>query len=1047
MTGGSSAATTVELRLFGRFVVLADGFEVPASAFGGRKVRQLLRILATRRESHVSLDALTEMLWPTTAPRDPAANLAVLATRARRAVGCRDLIASGDAGYRIGLPEDRCRVDTEDFASLVRAARTADASDALDSYRAAVAMWAGDPLGEDQYDDWAIRYRDMMSEYRVEALERGVELCLARSDTAQAAEWAVVLATVAPLRESAVVAAMRAFAAHGDPNRALVIFDRFRHDLATELGVDPTAEARAEYQRLLHSRPPRTPHRPAARPSVAPSGLGSVRFVGRSRELDRLRSATMTPAGSVVVVEGRSGTGKSRLVAEFRANRDAAVVRCFAAQRDEVWSMVASLVRELLSADARLADDLPPPLRGALATLVPDLVSGRHPRVDPESMRALVIEVLVRLVGTAAVPTIVLDDIQWSDESSLSAVSVAIRRSPGSSWVLTYRTEEVHPGSPRHAAVGAIEPDLRLALAGLDDEAVRELVADRVVADTLLEHTDSSPLAVVEGLRALAAAGLIEPDRQGRWHATGADREALRAVAHANQQENLTRRLDAVGGADRDVVDLLAIVGRETPAGELARVLVADPAAVLDSLTRLAHADLLRLGEQGWAAAHDMISDVAVRRLDPVRRARLHSLAATAADDVADPVAAAHHWRLAGDAPKAAAAYATAARAALDGFAHDEAVSLASAGLGIEVRTSVATSAALREVRALARARIGDLPGARDDFRAALACALPGPRQAVVLAELAMVASGSDDMIRAADLCEMAVVRAGRDRAARARALEVGSVLDMNLAREQRAAERADEAIALYTELGNAAGVARVLDARAMATFLDGQIELGGDLLARAADLFAASGDLIRVVTPRSTHGHSLVFAARPDEGLEEASLAVEIARTLGHQEGISYALWHRSEASSALGRIDDALRDGREALEIAHHIGHRGWTATAHRAIGIAHQTAGDPDAARSAFRASLDASEHLDLFGSWARSRLAMIEIGAGHLDSAADLVTKALVTGPGLGRHEARLARVLLAGARGDDDIDVLVADLEATAGPAGAHAVVEACRLRM
>jgi tetratricopeptide (TPR) repeat protein len=282
-----------------------------------------------------------------------------------------------------------------------------------------------------------------------------------------------------------------------------------------------------------------------------------------------------------------------------------------------------------------------------------------------------------------------------------------------------------------------------------------------------------------------------------------------------------------------------------------------------------------------------------------------------------------------------------------------------------------------------------------------------------------MLASGSDDLQRAAELAELALVEAGRDQASRAQALEIAAILDMNLGRSERAGTRSTDALRLYQQLGDAQGTARVLDAQAMATFLAGNIRDGGAALRRAADLFEDSGDLVRVVTPRSTSGHALVFGGRAADGLAATTDALDLARTLGHPEGQAYALWHRTEALAALGRPAEAMTDARAALAIATRLGHRGWTATSWRAVGIAAQTAGDLDEALRAFDESLAVSEHLDLFASWAAARAALVHLELGNPDLARPLVTRALATGPPLGHYEARLAQAELAVATDDPD----------------------------
>lgn len=263
----------------------------------------------------------------------------------------------------------------------------------------------------------------------------------------------------------------------------------------------------------------------------------------------------------------------------------------------------------------------------------------------------------------------------------------------------------------------------------------------------------------------------------------------------------------------------------------------------------------------------------------------------------------------------------------------------------------------------------------------------------------------------------------------------------MNLERPQRAQERYAEALSLFELVGDARGVADVLDARAMATFLDGNIAGGLAAFDRVARLFAVAGDLLRVVTPRSTRGHGLVFARAPLDGLADAHEALELARSLGNPEGEAMAGWHYSEALTACHRIGEAAAAAADALATAKRLGHRGWTATALRALGVARQAEGDLSGAHDAFRRSLATSEHLPLFASWAHARLALVMVAAGRLDEAATHVTPALATGPPLGHYEARLARCELAVARREPDAATLIADASDRARTGGHRVSLE------
>ena len=654
--------------------------------------------------------------------------------------------------------------------------------------------------------------------------------------------------------------------------------------------------------------------------------------------------------------------------------------------------------------------------------------------LDPTSRHALVLEAGVRLTTALDRPLLMVDDLQWADPTSVRLLAALHGRVPGLHLLLAYRSDEVPPD-------GSVAEFLRRTAGGpsvdlgpLPPSAIARLTPVPELATALELHTDRSPLAVTEVVRELASTGAILRDGRGRWQV--ADPSVALTVANLgarSQRRAISARAGRFSGTPRSILALLALLGREAPARLLTAATSIDEWEVLESLGRLADADLVRQRGQGWGLVHDAVGEVLVSELTSADRIRWQARLAAALDDAhGDEAERARLWREAGERDRAAAAYAAAARRALESCADGEAEQLATDGLAVVARSAdlAAPRCTLHEARGLARQHRGDLAGARADLAEALHDARSGPRRAILLAELAALISGSEDLVRASEVAELAVVEAGADDAARARTLEIASVIDMNLDRPERSERRAAAALQIFGELGDSHGAARILDARAMATFLDSDIRLGTEMLDRAAHLFADSGDLMRLVTPRSTRGHGLVLLGRAADGLLDADAALEIARTLGHPEGQAYALWHRGEALVALGRAELALSSGTEALAIATRIGHRGWTATSWRTIGLAEQCAGEHRAALRAFECSLATAEHLDLFACWAAARAALVQLQLGQLDPAADLIRRALATGPALGRHEARWADAALATRRGTDrrgeTIDLAIAE---------------------
>ena len=1014
-------------------------------------MRTLVRLLVCRRGELVSRDLLTEVLWPRSAPADPGASLNVLVNRARRALGEPSPIVTGTGGY-LFVDDDSWVIDAEVFLAGVEAGRRSlsagNGPGALREFRAALERWGGDPLPEDAYADWADGYRATLLRAHQECLEGAAAAALGARAAGEAVVFSQQAVAAEPLRESANLALVRSLVAAGDQAGALAAFDHYRRRLDDELGLDPSKEAFDLQARVIRHEPLVTPGVRPPSPPAPPSV--ELAFVGRDDEVDMVLAALSPGATGMALIAGRSGAGKSRLLAEVAHRVSLAILsaRAFLPERHEPWSLGRSLLREVLVLDPGAVAGLPSRAVAALVDVVPELeelVPLPAVTIDPESRRALALHGAVRLLA-GALPeggVVMVDDLQWADGSSLELLRRAKHQVEELRLILAYRPDEVGSDSPVAAFLASPEWALdaaTVALGPLPPRAIAGLVSDKRLAELIATATDGTPFAVMEVIRAMWERGMVTPGPGGTWRTRSGEAITVASqAATAGQQRAVERRVEQQPPPRRELLRLLALLGREVPARVLAAASAADEAAVLGDLDALARADLVRLGNQGWATAHDLITDTVATRLERSQAARLHAALARALEaDDADPAELARHRLGAGDVEAAAGAFARAAEQRVDRFANEEAESLAESGL--ELAPSAPVRAALHEARAEARSRRGDLHGARSDLRAALSLVREGARRSRILSRMAMLAFGAEDLIRAGELVEVALAAAGSDPVARARALAVGAVTDMNLERPERAAARSEEALTLFEASGDARGVADILDGRGMGRFLSGDITGALGAFDRVARLFEDAGDLLRVVTPRSTRGHGLVFAARPDLGLSDTTEALELARALGYPEGQTYALWHQTEALSALGRHDEARRSAEEALAIAEAIGHRGWTATALRALGIALQDAGALEEAEAAFRRSLELSEHLSLFASWASARLAQIRLAQGDPTAAEPFVTRALSEGPPLGHYEARLARAELAAARAEPEAAAIARDALARAESGGHRASV-------
>ena len=185
--------------------------------------------------------------------------------------------------------------------------------------------------------------------------------------------------------------------------------------------------------------------------------------------------------GSVVLVAGEAGIGKTTLVRAFAAATSGRVL--LSACDDLVASRTLGPLRDAAAGTAG-------PLAAALAD---------HGPVDG------VFTALLDELG-AEVPTVlVVEDIHWADDATLDVLGYAARRveSLPAVLVLTFRDDEVEARRSLHRFLGALAgaPVHRVALAPLSRDAVRLLCAGTVAdAGALHRVTRGNPFFVTEAL-------------------------------------------------------------------------------------------------------------------------------------------------------------------------------------------------------------------------------------------------------------------------------------------------------------------------------------------------------------------------------------------------------------------------------------------------------------------------------------------------------------------------------------------------------------------
>src|SRR4051794_5388617 len=317
---------TTRIELCGRLLVEIDGEELHG-ALPGRQGRLLFAYLVINRNRPVRRDELVEALWAEDG--QPASGDALLRpplSRLRKALGPGRLEGRGE--LTLVLP-DGAWVDWEVAHAALRSTHSAlgssDFQTALDAASEAAEI-AGRGLLPGLEAEWIDERRRELADLRVEALEAvavaGAALGGAALAGAERAARAAVEA--APFRESARAALMEVLRAGGNVAEALRAYEDLRTMLRDELGATPSARVVALHDRLLRDDEP-APEAPARveRPALpAFSSNGAPRIVERDNEvslLGMLLADAVAGEGRVALIEGPAGIGKTRLLAEARA--------------------------------------------------------------------------------------------------------------------------------------------------------------------------------------------------------------------------------------------------------------------------------------------------------------------------------------------------------------------------------------------------------------------------------------------------------------------------------------------------------------------------------------------------------------------------------------------------------------------------------------------------------------------------------------------------------------------------------------------------------
>ncbi|MGH8772641.1 MAG: ATP-binding protein, partial [Burkholderiales bacterium] len=383
--------------------------------------------------------------------------------------------------------------------------------------------------------------------------------------------------------------------------------------------------------------------------------LSRGRLVGRAAELAEAREFwrhARDGHGHAVLLSGEPGAGKTRLAREItiQAAVDGAVVLsggCYEYEATTPYLPFVEAFRRWVreqkddsTVRAVLGDSAP-----QIAKLAPEVEARlgpfpARPELPPHEERLLFFDAVVQVFSNLAQKNGMLfyaDDLHWADRGTLWLLGHLLRQMREQRVLIVgcYRETELDRTHPLAKALVDWNRErliTRITLRRFDaaetSAQLSALLGENVSADfgyAVHRETEGNPFFVEEVLKALIEQGSVRRE-SGRWKRC----DIGELLIPQSVKEAIGNRLDRVTEQSNEVLRTAAVLGKTFGFEELKAAAgnTADD-ALLDALDEAVGAQLIVAGgDDSFTFTHDKIREVLYEELNPIRRRRLHRLAA-----------------------------------------------------------------------------------------------------------------------------------------------------------------------------------------------------------------------------------------------------------------------------------------------------------------------------------------------------------------------------------------------------------------------------------
>jgi class 3 adenylate cyclase/tetratricopeptide (TPR) repeat protein len=383
---------------------------------------------------------------------------------------------------------------------------------------------------------------------------------------------------------------------------------------------------------------------------------GLTRFVGREHELTELKRAlelARSGHGQIVAVVAEAGTGKSRLVYEFKATlpSDCKVLEAYSVSHDKASAFLPMLelldrfcgvegtdeaaarrekIRARLAAlDAALTDTLPYLFALLGITDGPDPLAQMDPRVKQRRTLEAIKRIIVR--DSINQPLVVIfEDLHWIDGETQGVLNLLVDSISQAHVLLlvNYRPEYHHEwGGKSYYFQLRLDPLVRENASEMLDSLLGRSAELLPLKRMVIDKTQGNPFFIEEMVQALFEQGVLT--RNGDVNVT---QSVSMIRIPPTVQGVLASRIDRLPASEKDLLQTLAVLGKGFPLTLIKQVVTVAEDELSRMLADLGTNEFIyeqpAVANTEYVFKHALTQEVAYNSLLVERRKRLHLEAA-----------------------------------------------------------------------------------------------------------------------------------------------------------------------------------------------------------------------------------------------------------------------------------------------------------------------------------------------------------------------------------------------------------------------------------